>query len=191
MLIFGVKSLMKKITLIVFCVTAFTSFYAQGIKPGISFTYFSVSNVNDRSLVYRESTINVNVSYNLYSGHNLGIQYMNIFTSGSEFTFTEEKESYYIAGMFYQFDFLPNSTNELYPELSINYGNHCTCSDQDPYKKEGIIYLGHGFGYDWNIAQNLYLDLGLHYYYPLTEKDKEPATYSFVQYIIGLSYRIW
>ena len=92
--------------------------------------------------------------------------------------------------MFYQYDFLKNSKHELYPEVSLNYGNYCPCGNLDPYKKEGLVYFGYGMGFDVQLIKNLYLDLGLHYYRPIRNVENEGNIYAFGQYILGFSYKL-
>lgn len=179
---------MKKIVFLIITITLCTKVNSQAIKPAFSVTYIEGSEVADPQAKYKETTFNFNVAYSLTKRHNIGIQYLSINTLGSSYNFSQDRNSYYIAGMFYQYDLSKNSKNELYPELSINYGNYCTCGSTDPFEKAGLVYLGYGFGYDINLYKKLYLDLGFHVYSPVFNVTKEDLFYSFTQYIIGVSY---
>jgi len=95
-------------------------------------------------------------------------------------------------GVFYQYDLIAASKHEFYPEISINYGNYCTCGDLDPFKLDGIVYIGYGAGWDFHIYKNFYLDTGFMWYSPINAKKKLPPdtyVYSMSQYILGISYR--
>ena len=162
--------------------------FAQSFRPGISLTYISNSNVPVLSVRYDEFTLNINGLYSINNTHNIGVQYLNIWTSGSAYNFSDEKNSYFLAGAFYQYNLLPQRVSRLFPELSINYGNYCPCGRLDPYEKPGLIYLGFGMGLDYKIYKNLFIDFGFHVYKPIAQTQDIEYVHSYTQYILGFSY---
>ncbi|GLR16555.1 hypothetical protein [Portibacter lacus] len=162
--------------------------FSQLIRPGISFTYIPFFGTDNPSERYDELTLNVNSLYAINKRHNIGIQYLNIWTRGSSYSISDEKHTYYLAGLFYQFDILKESSNEWFPEVSINYGNYCPCGNFDPFERPSLIYIGYGMGFDYKIYKNLYLDLGFHWYQPIAGVQKEDSAYSYTQYVLGVSY---
>ena len=94
--------------------------FAQAFRPGISLTYIGDFNVTAPSVRYDEFTLNINALYSINNTHNIGVQYLNIWTSGSAYNFSDEKNSYFLAGAFYQYNLLPQRASRLFPELSIN-----------------------------------------------------------------------
>lgn len=92
---------MRILLIAVFCLMI-NNIYSQTIKPGISYTFITEINDSDRSVRYTEKTINLNISYQLLPAHKLGIQYLNISSTRSAFTFSKNKSNYFLAGVFYQ-----------------------------------------------------------------------------------------
>ncbi len=176
--------------LIALLFVAFTSLsHSQIFKPSISYTVISEFNDTDKSVRYVEKTLNLNMTYEIRSAHKLGIQYLNINTAGSSFTFSKKKSKYFLVGILYQYDLLSKSKIDLFPELAINYGNYCTCGNKDPFQKNGIIYISYGFGIDFPIYKNFYIDTGFHFYQPSFNLDDVSYSYAYTQYILGISYK--
>ena len=150
---------------------------------GTSLTYIWETN-DDLPNTYHEFTWNKNVAVNLNKYIYLGISHLNINTRGSIFDTSKSKNNYYLTGIFSQFDFLPSKKERLFIEGSWNYGNYCTCGNEDPFREGGLHYLGIGLGYDYPIYKNISLDLSFVGYKPLNATDK----YTYTQYVIGLNF---
>lgn len=181
---------MKKLLFLIFTFCAL-GVAAQTLRPAISYSYLFDRAADHPQIGLHEFTLNVNLVYEVSPRINLGLQYLDIRTRGSAYTFSEERNNFYIAGLLFQYDFLHTSQLELFPELSINYGNYCPCGQTDPFRQEGIIYLGYGFGFDIPLTKRLFLDTGLHYYRPIRRVDGDNGVYSYGQYILGLSYSLF
>ena len=164
--------------------------FAQSFRPGISLTYMPFFETPDPLVKYDELTLNANALYSINNTHNIGVQFLKIWTRGSAYNFSDEKNSYFMAGAFYQYNLLPQRTYRLFPELSINYGNYCTCGSLDPYEKPGLVYLGFGMGMDHKIYKDLFIDFGFHVYRPIARAKNEAPVYSYTQYVLGFSYLI-
>jgi hypothetical protein len=78
---------------------------------------------------------------------------------------------------------------DIFPEISLNYGNYCTCGNLDPYSQKGIVYISYGFGIDLPIYKKLYLDTGFHFYQPSFNLEVYSKPYAYTQYILGISYK--
>ena len=140
----------------------------------------SVSNYN-----YFEYTWNLNAAVSISKRIFTGVQALTIFTNGSRV----ENNTYYIIGLFGQFNFIPKQKFRFFAELSINTGDYCTCGNFDPFRVEDLVYLGWGGGFDLPlkfITKNLYLDLSFISYLILNDIDDK---HGFTQYIIGINYR--
>jgi len=158
---------------------------------GSSLTYTNYANVTDYPTgehLYKEFTWNINLATNISKRVNLGIQVLNIYTSGTHI----DNSNYLIYGLFSQYNFLggKKTPTKLFIEGSINKGNYYTGGTLDPYLKEGLYYVGCGMGLDIplrNISKNLFLDVAFMNYWILNDIfDK----YNYTQYIIGLNYYI-
>lgn len=163
---------------------------AQSLKSGISLTYVHDSEIDLQEIGLHVLTTNVNLAYEVSPMLNIGLQYRDILSLGSAYNFSDEKNRYYTTGLLLQLDLLPNMETELFPELSINYGNICTCGHLDPFEQAGIVYLGYGFGLDFPLTKRLFLDTGLHWYRPITEIQQYDKVWAGGGYILGLSYKL-
>jgi hypothetical protein len=180
---------MKKLLFLIFTFCAL-DIAAQSLRPAVSYTYLLDRAVDFPEIAHHELTLNVNLIYEMTPRFNLGLQYMDIRTRGSAYNFSEDRNNFYIAGFFLQYDILPGKKVELFPEVSINYGNYCPCGQLDPFEQAGIIYFGYGFGADIPLSKRLFLDTGLHYYRPTTNVRQYNSIYAYGGYILGLSYRL-
>ena len=103
---------MKTLLVLLFLATRF-GLHAQSLRPAVSLTYLNDNAVPDRSVQHHEFSLNTNLIYELTPKNNVGLQYIFIRTIGSGYKYSEEITDFYIAGIFYQKDFLPKSKNEL------------------------------------------------------------------------------
>ena len=105
-------------------------------------------------------------------------------------TFSSQKRNFYTAGFFVQYDLLPSGKYEsrLYPEVSYNLSNYCTCEFGDPFKFKNLHKIGVGLGWDYVLSKRFVLETGFYNYVILNKLDFHK--YNFTQYVIGLSYNI-
>jgi len=140
----------------------------------------SVSNYN-----YFEYTWNLNAAVSISKRIFTGVQALTIFTNGSRV----ENNTYFIMGLFTQFNFIPKQKFRFFAELSINTGDYCTCGNLDPFRKKNLVYLGWGGGFDLPLkflSKNLYLDLSFIAYLILNDIENK---FGYTQYIVGINYR--
>jgi len=143
---------------------------------------------NDPSLSqynFFEYTWNLNAAVSISKRIYTGVQALTIFTNGSRV----ENNTYFIMGLFGQFNFIPKQKFRFFAELSINTGNYCTCGNLDPFRVENLVYFGWGGGFDLPmkfLSKNLYLDLSFVAYLILNDVENK---YGFTQYILGINYR--
>ncbi len=195
---------MKQKSILIFVFLLFsTSIFAQkkdnflfnSFTAGTSLTYIWEGEINGdkytgapREFIYNEYTWNINFATSLSKSFQLGIQVLNIYTSGTRI----ENEYNKIYGMFVQYDFLyrtPYSV-KMFIDMSINRGDFCTAGFSDPYTKKGLWYHGMGGGVELPlkmISKKLFVDLSLYNYMILNKIEKK---YNFTQYIIGLNYHL-
>jgi hypothetical protein len=179
-----------KIVLIFVFIQAFT--YAQKefgktFIAGTSLTF--IPEIENDPLLsqynYFEYTWNLNAAVSIGRRIFIGAQVLTIFTNGSRV----ENNTYFIMGLFGQFNFIPKQKFRFFAELSINTGDYCTCGYLDPFRKENLVYLGWGAGFDLPmkfLSKNLYLDLSLIAYLILNDIEDKDV---FTQYILGINYR--
>ncbi len=169
---------------------SFVSHFGDRLIIGSSYTYISNNSYFDKRIKHHEFTLNVDAALNLNSRWYLGLSYKDIRTKGSTISkYKDKKENYYIVGLFTQYDFLHQNKYRLFAHVSGNYGNYCTCGDEDPYKVEGLHYLGLGMGFDYPLMPWLSIDLSGVGYIPLDKIDNS-SSYTFTQYVIGLNLDI-
>lgn len=161
----------------------------QTLQIEASYTYIWDVNSFDKELRYGESTINSNINVG-FNRHKLGLQILKIYTKGSTFRYDllNENNDYLLLGLFYQYNLFNSKKYKFFPEVSVNYGNYCTCGDADPYKLDNLIYLGFGLGLDINVYKNLFVLTGFHSYQPVSSSIKE-ISYAYTQYVLGLGLR--
>lgn len=131
---------------------------------------------------YNEWTTSINAATRLYKGLFVGINYMNIFSYGTDV----EPDNFHIAGLFSQYDFL-NDEDRLFLETGLYLGNYCTCDDFDPYKAPQLYYWSLGGG--WELALNHRFNVELGFINHVILNDRE-GKYNFTQYIVGLNVKI-
>jgi hypothetical protein len=163
---------------------------AQSLRPAVSYTYLFDRKPDFPEVGLHELTLNLNLLYEISPNFNLGLQYLGIRTHGSAYTYSEEWRKFFMAGMLVQYDMLPRNKIELFPEVSINYGNYCPCGQFDPFEHAGIFYFGYGFGADIPLSKRLFIDTGLHFYRPISDLSQFNGVYAYGGYILGLSYRL-
>lgn len=158
------------------------------IIVGFSPTYiFDVNNL-DPSLRHYEMNYNLNATVSLSNSLYVGAQYIYTNTWGSTISNQSNKDQYYHMGVFLQWDLLANRNfkSRLYPELSYNLSNYCTCGLGDPFKKSGLHKIGAGLSWDFVLTKRLVLETGFYNYVMLNKRDID--TYNYTQYILGISY---
>ena len=161
--------------------------FGKTFIAGTSLTFIPDFNTNPSVADYNyfEYTWNLNVAVSLNKRFYTGVQALTIFTNGSRV----ENNTYFIMGLFGQFNFIPKNKFRFFAELSINTGDYCTCGNLDPFKQANLVYLGWGAGFDLPmkfLSKNLYLDLSLIAYLILNDIENK---HGFTQYIIGINYR--
>ena len=192
----GINEIMKKIILrsILFCLFLlyFGSFIkAQNLKEatleqfilGTSLTYifdkqFQISDLHR----YHEWTWSFNASTRLYKGLFAGINYMNIYSYGTDV----ERDRFHIVGLFTQYDFLKNK-ERLFIETGLYLGNYCTCGRFDPYKQSYLYYWSLGEGWELPIHRYFNLELAFINHLILTDVERK---YNFTQYIVGVNFKL-
>jgi len=129
------------------------------------------------------NSLSLNINKSIY----VGIHYLMIFTKGSVIYNESPIENYNVYGLVFQYDFLPRFENRLFIETSINKGNYCTRSDDDPYKLSDLSYWGLGIGYDFPLYKRVSFRVGFTNYSILNKvKDKT----NFTQYVLGLNVNL-
>lgn len=168
-----------------FATTLFSqSKFGERIILGTSLTYV-FNTIDGMDTYYHEFTWNKNIAVNLNKRMYLGLSYLNIYTRGSAYYFDQPKNQYSMAGVFFQYDFLPKRKNRLFGEVSWNLGDYCTCGNRDPYQQDQLHYLGLGAGYDLPIGKFISLDFAAIGYIIL---GKQTDKYLYSQYVIGLNF---
>ncbi|HMN90542.1 MAG TPA: hypothetical protein PKD70_12465 [Saprospiraceae bacterium] len=144
-----------------------------------------VYEISDSTYFYEEWIFTGSLSTDLSQRMSLGVQY-RVFQANSELN---GRSQFFMAGIFTRYHLGLYRRNRWYAEGSAQYSNYCLCNkfEGDPYKKNGLVYIGLGGGWNPYITRNLSLDLGFMRYYMLNRvKDK----FSHAQYIVGLGYTI-
>jgi len=169
------------------------SSFADKLVVGTSITLVREANsiLRQDTPAFSEWTWHKNIAVNLNKNIHIGINIQNIYTKGSHFTFSEEKNQYYIAGIFGQYRFNLNDKFDFYGEASWNIGNYCNCEEsRDPYELNRLHYIGIGAGFDYALTEKLHLDVAFTPYYILRREEivlDRPYLYH-PQYILGLNY---
>jgi hypothetical protein len=168
-------------------------YFFKRFSIGSSLTYMWDQNKIDYppgEHLYENYTWNVNFAASINKHLDVGLQFLNIFTSGTHV----ENTDYQIYGAFAQYDLLANRSPKyaFFLESSINRGDYCSAGPNhlDPYRKNNLWYIGLGCGFEIPlgfITPRLCLDLSV-YNYEIINQIK--AKYNFTQYIIGLNYKI-
>jgi hypothetical protein len=183
-----IRALLVSIFLILFQVLTYSQKeFGKTFIAGTSLTF--IPEIENDPLLsqynYFEYTWNLNAAVSISKRIFIGVQALTIFTNGSRV----ENNTYFIMGLFGQFNFIPKQKFRFFAELSINTGDYCTCGNLDPFRVEDLVYLGWGGGFDLPlkfISRNLYIDLSFIAYLILNEIENKLG---FTQYIIGINYR--
>ena len=184
---------MLKIKIIIIALFFTTIANAQNLKfgeriiAGSSLTYMLHRNEDLPKTNFHEFTWNNNIAVNLNQSLYFGLGYLYLYTKGSVvFPYSDHKETYNITTAFLQYDFLPKQKNRAFAEVSFGYGNYCFCKSEDPFKVEGLYYLGLGGGYEWAFSKRFSLDVAFMAYDVLNYKDAYQFNYT--QYVVGLNF---
>jgi len=171
------------------------NFFFNNFTAGTSLTYVRDVEIYGNTYtgapgeyIYNDFTWNINFATSLSKNVQLGVQVLNIFSSGTRV----DNEYNKIYGMFVQYDFLHKTpySVKMFIDMSINKGNYCTCDILDPYTKEGLWYHGMGAGVELplkRISKRLFVDLSFYNYIIL---NKIEIKWNFTQYIVGLNYHL-
>jgi len=147
------------------------------------FPYHDYDDVYEKYDFY-ENTLGINASMYVSQRFQCGTNLFFLQTHGSRI---EGKHNYLIAGAFTQFDVTKNTSRKrLYIETSLNTGNYYTGGIYDPYRKNGIIYLGYGAGIELNLLKTpLNIEIG---YINYSILNKLFDKYNWNQLIFGINY---
>jgi len=131
-------------------------------------------------------TLNAAIPLNKF---HLGTNFYLVHTRGG---WSGQNNYYYLAGVFSQYNFLkPKYKSRLYAELSFNTGNYCTCGNRDPYRKDGLYYIGIGGGWDIKLSERWHIDLAFLSYNILNKIKNEYGytdAYGYNIPVIGVDY---
>lgn len=135
--------------------------------------------------IYHEYTWSANLALDLNQRFRVGAENKTLFTRSA----LSGNNTYFMAGVFGQYDFLTQRKGgfRFFPELSFHYGNYCTCDPGDPHQVNGLVFIGFGLGFNWPLSKRLLLDIAFTNHEIL---NKNPYTYNFTQYIVGVDYRL-
>lgn len=163
--------------------------FGNHLVIGTSVTYIWDVNRHITDNFYHETTWEKNIAVSLTRSLYIGLSHKDIFTRGSSYIdYKNDRERYFLTGIFAQYDIIPKSPNRLSAELSYNIGDYCTCGHMiDPYREGLLNYLGFGGVIDLPIRGGFSLDLSMMNYHIL---DAIPLKYRYTQYVIGLNYTI-
>ncbi len=132
-----------------------------------------------------EHTVNFNVGTNLF--HNrmrTGLHHNQIFFKSRVGNYNAN-----ISGLFLQYNFLSkDEKQDLNFELNYSLGNHCTCGDEMPYKRNNLQYYGFGLSYERQIKGAFFAKVG--FYNMNIFNGRSFDAYNFTQYIIAVQYRL-
>lgn len=170
-------------------------YFFNNFTAGSSLTYIWDSEIYGNTYTgapgeykWFEYTWNINFAASLSEKMQIGVQVLNIFTSG-----TRIENSYNtIYGVFAQYDFFSKIPHrrKLFIDMSFNRGNYFTGDILDPYTREGLWYHGMGGGVELPLSKRnkrIYIDLSFYNYWILNKIEKK---YNYTQYVIGLNYHI-
>jgi hypothetical protein len=154
----------------------------RNIQFGTSLTYTK----NDARTAYNVKEQQYMWSFNIATSVSKRVQ---VGVENIALFHTEYKEKNFVRsnmfGIFGQYVPIVSQKGNFYLELSTHYGNLCTCDPDMPYRKPEIWYYGAGFGLNYKIHKNLFLDLGFNNYQIF---NKIPGKYNNTRYVVGLNY---
>jgi hypothetical protein len=131
-----------------------------------------------------EHTVNFNVATNLFQNRmKAGLHHNQIFFRSRVGNYNAN-----ISGMFLQYNFLSkDEKQDLNFELNYSLGNHCTCGDEMPYRRNSLQYYGFGFSYERQIKGSFWGKIGFTNMNIFNGKPFD--AYNYTQYLIALQYR--
>lgn len=185
-----------KILLFILLFLQFSNTYSQSqlkfgerLIYGTSLTYILHNDTELPGYNFHEFTWNNNLAVNITPSLYFGLGYLFIHTRGSVLTpDSPNRENYNLTTAFLQYDLFPKMKMRVFPEVSWSYGNYCFCGFDDPYKVEGLHYLGLGIGGDYPITDRLSIDVGMMFYNIINDLDTEKGDYNI--YTLGLNVDI-
>lgn len=146
-----------------------------------------------RGNTFHELTLHVNVATPLSQRFRLGFDYLRQFFRDP---FAGSDRSW-MAGPWLQFNFLGpkwksrysgKALDRIFLEIGGYKGNYCTCDPDNPYRLEGLNYIGFGGGVDLKLKPWLHLDLAFTNYQIL---NRVVGKYNYTQYILGLDFHLF
>lgn len=164
------------------------AYFGNIIRIGASVTYIWEENEWAENHFFGETTWNLNAAFRMSKRFWIGAQAAPIFTRDRVGPNIKRK-TYYMAGIFGQFDFYNSEGFRFYGETSINLSDYCTCGNVEPNRLPNLFKWGGGAGLEVLLnkgsGKNLWLELAFFNYVILNEIQNK---YNYTQYIIGLNY---
>ncbi len=180
---------MKKLIMLLFCLylavgmAQAQSYFGKELIVGANYTFKFDIDPDLYTEWYLQHVLNTNIAVSITKHYYLGISYFGIATRDGYFP--NNKHRFSMTGIFNQFQFFKWPNGHMHAEVSGHYGNFCSCGLEDPYKLEGLFYIGYGGGAELKIYKGLFLDVGFYNYNILSDV---PRKYNNTQYVIGLNY---
>ncbi|MFK7948233.1 MAG: hypothetical protein AB8G11_11615 [Saprospiraceae bacterium] len=163
--------------------------FGERLIYGTSLTYIVHNDTELPGYNFHEITWSNDLAVNITPSLYFGLGYLFIHTRGSLLTpDSPNRENYSLTTAFFQYDFFPEKRMRIFPEVSWSYGNYCFCGFDDPYKVEGLHYLGLGIGGDYPITDRLSINLGMMFYNIVNDLDTPKGDYNI--YTLGLNFDI-
>ncbi len=162
--------------------------FADQVIVGSALSVIPNSAGFNNDLKHLEISWVTNASLRLTKVFHLGVEYRYIRTSGSTtFIFPPPPTSYNMYGIFTQLDILNYNGLRFFGQVSYNQGNHCGCIKfRDPFKVEGLQYIGWGAGVNYRIHKNVSIDGSFAYDYVLNPGNYNP--YASGYWALGINY---
>ncbi len=148
--------------------------YKNKIATNVSFTYFWD---NDYGYPYYELRVSPNIYYYPWAKTGFGLGMMNVITN--DITDKSHFRHFYYSHILVQQKFL---RPRLYVETGLGIGNY-SIGDSATIKTNLKFAIPLGFGFNFKIINNLYIDLSVMTYYQLHELPSDI-------YRVGLTYLI-
>jgi len=166
--------------------------YAQepSLVIGSSLSYiWDTELVNGRNFTYwNEYTWRLNAAISIRNKWKFGVNSNYIFTKG----FLRGRNNYNMLGLFAQYNLVPDTLKGggLFLELNLNRGDFCTCqntSNAEPFRYEGLTYVGFGAGYEFKLWHNWYGEASF-----LNHIITNPieGKYNYTLYVVAIKYRL-
>ena len=156
--------------------------FGKDLYVGISGTYiYDSQNLYHK---FHEFTFSTRVGMSFSKALVGGVQVLSIYIDGTHI----DPEYFFVKGAYLQYDFLSKLKDRFYAELSYSYGDYCTCDGGDPYRVEGLSYIGLGVGGDLALGEKgFYVSGAFVTHYIVNDLE---GKYNYNIYKIGLKYRI-